>query len=224
MRILVSPAEHAPILKALGEYSTLPEKFGSDFLFQSPHGLVGIQRKEQNDLIASVRERGKATGNRLGRELMQMQSLWRKYLIIESPGTYTVDGEMLSKHVRWTLKEQFGVEMTVQEHGVCVLHARSTTETASVIEQIYVRSQKEEHTTSLLARPGPQKNGWGKITNRETAIYLMTGVPSVGIELATRIYESFGRAPLGWTVSAEEFAKIPGIGPKRVKALMEALS
>lgn len=223
LRILVSPAEKPPVLRALGEFSSLPEKFGADFMWQSPHGLVGVQRKTQMDFIASIRERNSGTGNRLGRELQQMSSLWRAYLIVESPGTYTVEGEMLSKHTRWTLKEQLGAEMTIQEHGIVVLHSRSTTETAVVIEQIFVRSQKEEHVTSLLARPGPQKNGWGKITNKETAIYLLTGIPSVGIELATRIYEAAGRAPLQWSVDEEFFRSIPGIGDKRVRALMEAL-
>lgn len=222
--MLVAPTERPPI-STLGTVSSLPEKLGADIAWQSPHGLVGVQRKAHSDFIASIRERNPGQGNRLGREIEQMKAhLHRGYVVIEGMPTYTVDGELLSKHQRWTLKEQLGAEMTIQEQGIIVLHSRSVHETCAVVEQIFVRSQKEEHVSSLLARPGPQKNGWGKITNRETAIYLMTGIPQVGIELATRIYDEFGRAPLGWTVSEEDFAKIPGIGPKRIRALMEALT
>jgi len=67
--MLVAPTEPMT-LKALGTVSLVPEDYGSDFLWASPvFGLVGVQRKEASDFVASVMD------GRLDKELAQMKQL-----------------------------------------------------------------------------------------------------------------------------------------------------
>lgn len=220
----MSPAERPPLDK-VGTVSSLPEKFGADFMWQSPNGLVGVQRKTQSDLIASVRNRaGDPQGNRLGREVEQMRQLEKSYLVIEALGTYTVSGELLSKHQSWSLKEQWGIEVSLQREGITVLHSRTVTETMTLIEHLYKKSQEAEKVSSLLARPGPQKNGWGKFDDRNTGIYFLTGIPGIGIELAGRIWDHFGGLPIGWTITKEELLEVSGIGKKKVNELWRTIA
>lgn len=217
MNILTAPTERPPI-STMGTVSSLPERMGSDLLWQSPHGLVGVQRKAHSDLIASVRD------NRLGVELEQMQALFLGVVIIEGMPTYTIDGQLLSKHVQWSLAQQRGVEWSIQQKGIMVTHTRTVAETVQAVEHLYRRTQEAEHESSLLKRPGPQRNGWGKLTDRATAIYLMSGIPGLGIELSTRLYEHFGRCILGLVVSEEQLLDVEGLGPKKVASILKALT
>lgn len=216
MEILVAPTERPPI-STMGTTSSLPERMGSDLLWQSPHGLVGVQRKAHSDLIASVRD------NRLGVELEQMQALFLGVVIIEGMPTYTIDGQLLSKHVQWSLVQQRGVEWTIQQKGIMVTHTRTVAETVQAVEHLYRRTQEATHESSLLKRPGPQRNGWGKLTDKATAVYLLTGIPGIGIEMATRIFDHFGRAPIALTCTVEELLEIEGIGEKKAAAILKAM-
>lgn len=219
MEFLVAPTERPPI-SSLGKTSSLPERVGCDVVWMSPSGLCGIQRKAVMDLIASVRD------SRLGMELEQMLAadLHIAAVVVEGAPTWTVDGEMLVKHTRWTLDQQWGVESSIQSKGIWVLHSRTSTETCKLIERLYRRSQEAVHESSLLRRPGPQRNGWGKLTDKNTAIYLMTGIPKIGVELASRIYDHFGHSVVGLTVTKEQLMEVEGIGEVIADSIVRAMS
>lgn len=214
---LVSPAERPPI-STMGPASSLPEKVGSDVLWQSPHGLWGVQRKAHNDLLASVRD------GRLGLELGQMVQLHQGVVIIEGTPQYTMDGQLVNRHVQWSVRQQQGVEWAIQNRGVWVTWTRTPAETVACIEHLWSKSQEADHTTSLLKRPGPQRDGWGKLSNRETAIYFMTGIEGVGVELATRLFDHFERSIVGLTVSRNQLLEVPGIGDKKADQIIKAMS
>lgn len=217
MKFLVSPAERPPIT-GLGDISALCEKMGADILWQSPAGLAGVQRKALSDLISSVQD------GRLGVELEQMQMLTAAFVVIEGWGQWTVEGEYMSRHQRWTLGQQRGIELAIQHKGIMVLHTRTAAETVTTMEQLWHWTQKPEHGTSLLRRPSAKANGWGRLTDRATAVHFLTGINGIGVELAQRIFDAFGRVPLTWDCTAEELAAVDGIGPKRVRSLMKVLS
>lgn len=216
MTYLVAPSERPPI-SSMGTSSLLPERMGADILWHSPHGLAGVQRKRHDDLIASVRD------TRLGMELVQMQLLHTAMVVIEGQPSWTADGQLLTQHTQWSLKQQRGVEWSIQSQGVMVCWTRNPAETVSAVEHLYERTQQADHVSSLLARGKAQKNGWGKLSDEATAVHVLSGFPGISTELATRLFKAFGRAPIGLTVTADELLAVPGIGPKRVAQLLKCL-
>lgn len=217
MQIFVAPTERPPF-SLLGPSSTLPERYGSDAIWNSPHGLCGVQRKAVPDLIASVRD------TRLGMELVQMQLLHTAMVVIEGQPSWTADGQLLTQHTQWSLKQQRGVEWSIQSQGVMVCWTRNPAETVSAVEHLYERTQQADHVSSLLARPKAQKNGWGKLSEKSMGVHFLSGIPGIRIELATRIFDHFGKVPLRWECGEDEFLKIKGIGKEKVSALMKVLS
>lgn len=214
--ILVSPAERPPITN-LGQTSSLCEQLGSDILFDSKHGLVGIQRKATLDLVASVRD------GRLGKELIQMQSLKLKFLIVEGQPQWDGQGNLMSDHANWNVRQHMGVLLSVQTKGVLVLTSRNALDTCAVVEYLVKWCEKDDHVSSLIARPGPTKNGWGDLSSEDTAIHVMTGFPGISTELAKRIFVAFGRVPCRHDLDSIDLESIPGIGPKRANQLREVL-
>lgn len=187
-------------------------------MWQSPHGLWGVQRKAHADLLASVRD------GRLGLELGQMVQLHQGIVVIEGTPQWTMDGQLVSKHVQWSLRQQQGVEWAIQKRGVWVSWTRTPAETVACVEHLWAKSQEAEHTTSLLKRPGPQANGWGRLTDKETGIYFLTGLPGVGVELATRLWEHFGRVPISLDVTKEQLMEVPGVGAKKAEQIIRSVS
>lgn len=214
---LVAPTERPPI-SSMGATSSIPEAHGVDVFWNSPHGPCGAQRKATMDLIASVRD------GRLGYELAQMVQLHQAAVIIEGTPQWGMDGRLVTQFAQWSIRQQHGIEMTVQSRGVWVLHTRNPAETVACVEHLWERTQREEKTTSLLNRPGPPKDGWGKLSNRETAIHFMSGIAGLGVELAGRVYDHFGRAPFGLTCEPEELLNVEGIGKKRLEQIVNQLS
>lgn len=213
---LISPAEREPIL-SLGKVSSLPEKLGSDILWSSETGMAGLQRKAVLDLIASVRD------GRLGRELQQMSSLTHRFLCIEGTPAWNQDGSLVAQHTQWTRRQQWGVELSIQRQGVMVLRTRTPLETCALVEYLAEWTDKKEHSSSLLARPGPQANGWGKHDDRSTGLHVMSGWPGVSIELSGRIFDFYGRIPCRHDLIDKPLTLVAGIGEKRAAQIMKVL-
>src|SRR5215472_11777188 len=88
--MLISPTEPAEF-RVLGEVSSVPELYGADFLMYGPKiGRVGVQRKEINDFVASIRD------DRLAKEVAQLKSLNVGMLVLEGGVEWTNDGSLLS--------------------------------------------------------------------------------------------------------------------------------
>lgn len=213
---LISPAERPPITN-LGTNSALPERMGVDILWESKHGLVGVQRKEVFDLVASVRD------GRLGREIEQMKaSLKFAFVVIEGQPSWDREGNLVTQHTRWDLRQHNGTLLSIQTQGILVLHSRNQLETCSLIEYLAEWSERDAHVSTLLARPSAQKNGWGRLDQRETAIHVYTGIPGVNTVLATRIYDA-GIRLLVCGTTEEELTSVRGIGKKTASDIMRAI-
>src|SRR5688572_29969153 len=119
---MVSAAEPKS-LQGLGTYSPLPEQYGCDFLIPCPVGMVGVQRKEIHDLIAS---RG---DGRLVRELAQMKQLDIAVLLVEGRLKWTSDGKLLSSRTSWTRPQHLGLLFSVQSSGIWVNSATDIQDT-----------------------------------------------------------------------------------------------
>ena len=209
--MLVSPTEPAP-LRALGKTSSTPELYGADFLFASKLGVVGVQRKEVSDLLASAED------DRLGKEAAQMQALTTGVLLIEGRLSWTDDGFLISRYQsRWTISMFRGLIWSWQSRGLWTEYVDSIAETSKWLSSFGRWLAKDRHS-SLMTRRNPT-SVWGKADSRDWQVHFLQGIPGIGPVQAGAILDYFGGIPLTLDVSAGELEKVKGIGKKRAKVI-----
>lgn len=211
--LLVSPAE-PKVLRALGTVSAECERVGADFLCPTPHGLVGIQRKEIRDLVASIR------GDRIAREIGQSTDLYRTVLLVEGDWRWGAGGD--SQACPGFSRSQYdGLLLSFQSEGWFVLHSRNLVETAEVLGRIQSWFARSNHS-SLRQRP-KSRGLWGSASNKEWGQFWWQSFNGIGVGTATNLYEALG-VPVVWTVTEKELMAVPGVGKKRAGELLAALT
>lgn len=211
---MVSSAEPAS-LRTLGTYSPLPEQMGADFLIASPAGLVGIQRKEVHDLIAS------RSDGRLARELAQMKQLDIAILLIEGRLKWTSDGVLSTSRSKWTRSQHLGLIFSVQSGGTWINSSESIQESREYLSALEKWFMKTTHK-GLMTRPKPQ-TVWGSRNDRDWSIHVIQSFDGVGPGVAGAIVDKFG-LPLRWTISKEDLESVSGVGVKRATKMWETLN
>jgi ERCC4-type nuclease len=210
--MLVAPSEPAS-LRALGATSQVPESYGVDYLYTAGEQLVGVQRKEYHDLIASVQ------GDRVYRELLSMKQLDVAVWLIEGRPQWTSDGHLLTAP-SWTRKHETGFVLSVQAKGYWVVWQGDQAGTRAFLEYLPTYLSKEH--SSLSGRPKPQKSEWGRVTDRDWGCHLWQSFPGIGPGVAGALWDAVG-VPLRLTVAEKELSKVKGVGPKRAAGIVRAL-
>lgn len=200
-------------LQGLGTYSPLPESYGADFLIICPVGLVGVQRKEIHDLIAS-----RADG-RLERELLQMKHLDIAILLVEGRLKWTSDGALSTSRSSWTRSMHNGLLFSVQSTGIWVNSSESLTESREYLSHLEHWFQKSKHA-GLNTRPKPTTQ-WGSRNDRDWGIHLLQSFDGIGPEVAGRIFDKYG-VPFEWSIGVEDLLTVDGVGPKRATKMIAA--
>lgn len=213
--MIVSSTEPTAI-KVLGSSSQLPERFGADVLIPVRGTWLGVQRKAIPDLIASVHD------GRLAKELAQMQRLAIAVLIVEGRPRWTADGVLMSSYgAKWTKTSHRNLLHSVQDRGIWVDQTESMSDTVAAVLDLEHWALKNKHA-SLMRRPGPTSI-WGRADHHDFQSHVAQSFPGVGPEMADNIIEHFGGLPLRWTVSEADMTKVKGIGPKKARAMWQAL-
>lgn len=212
--MLVSPAEPKSFL-TLGEYSSLVETYGVDFLFW-PQGLTcGVQRKTCSDLLASLRG-----SDRIAREMHQVKELSRAVLLIEGSWGWE-KGVSTRRGCEGFLKAQYdGIVLSAQANGVWVVTSSSVDDSIRVIRQVESFLSKESHD-SLFRRP-KSRGLWGTWRDRDWATHFLQGFEGMGVGNAGALYDTLG-LPLTWTVTGADLRSVAGLGAGRVAKLLAAL-
>lgn len=219
--MLISPTEPF-IIKALGKVSSVPENYGADILFVAgKNGRTGVQRKKfPEDLLSSLAD------GRLYDQVHKMAQLDRGVFVMEGFGQWTSDGELVDQHVTGFRKEHlYALYFSLTfEFGLQVLTVRGINETCAILTTLEDWLKKDRHT-SLRTRPSAQKDSWGQRGNREYAAHLLQSFPGVGPELAFRMFDHFGRAPIKWDLNdMKDLQAVPGIGKEKAKKMWEVLN
>lgn len=212
--MFVAPSEPKS-LQGLGTYSALPEQFGVDFLIPCPVGMVGVQRKEIHDLIAS---RG---DGRLARELAQMKQLDIAILLVEGRLKWTSDGVLLTSRSKWTRAEHHGMLFSIQSTGIwvnCCADLMDSKEYLTLLEKWFLKATHK----GINTRPKPATL-WGSRDDRDWAIHAIQSVDGVGPEVAGRIFDKFG-LPFECKVTVAELMTVPGIGKGRAEKIVRAFN
>ena len=203
--MLVSPAEPRQ-LRELGNTSSQPERWGADFLLYSKTvGMVGVQRKEINDLVASIDD------DRLAREIPLLQRLDMAIILIEGRLEWTDDGHLFTSGAssRFTRAQYQGILWSLSLSGLTVGCTTSTTET---IEYLLLFSRwltKSRHTGLLRRTQKAGRDEYGIRTTRAQQIFTLQSFDGVGYERARAIVDFYGGLPLAWTAKLDD---VPGIG------------
>lgn len=187
-----------------------------DFLIHSKvWGVVGIQRKELSDLVASVRD------GRLQKELAQMKALPLAAFLIEGKEQWTNDGLAMWSS-SWTRSQHLGTLWGIQSRGFWLAYSQDLTQTIAWLSAFEKWLAKERHV-SLAVRPGQRASSvWGTSASEDYALHFLQGIPGVGIDIAKKIYDRFG-VPIAWTITDLDLQQIPGIGQKKAAAIISAL-
>lgn len=211
----VSPTERHPF-SALGETSSLPEKYGVDFWWVARGKTWGVQRKRfPEDFLSSL------TDGRLTKELGQMSQLDHPVILLEGLGTWTDSGMLVDQ--KFHLGQLYGWMMSCfWEKGVPVFRVKSQRDALHFIDRMEAWSQRESHW-SLSRRPKAKSDMWGRRGSREYGVHLLQSFEGVGPAVAEAIYDHFGKAPLVWAVSKEELMEVPGVGPKIAERLLDGV-
>lgn len=207
--VLVSPAEHDPLLRELGPYDSSVETYGVDFLFPTRMGLVGVQRKTPSDLVASLRD------SRWQRELVQMTDGRLDYAMLLIEGSFRWDSNGSRNLRSYRLKdykfaEYVGFCMSVQNHGILMMHTEDVRGTAQALKGIEQWFNKPGEHDSLLRKPK------GKVA---AELHILQHFDGISLTRAKAIYHHFGFVPLLWRVTREQMAEVPGLGRKSVENL-----
>lgn len=191
---------------------------GCDILYYSytPFTLIGIQRKEINDFIASIND------GRLEKELGQIEEapLSHAILILEGPIQYTNDGNLTSG--TFTKASLRNVLTSIQSRSIISIVTDDIMDTQRTIITTCEYLVKPNHTT-LLRRPKTSRNSWGNTNSESFASHLLQSFPNIGYTTAIAIYKHFGHIPLQWECDVAELVSIPGIGKKTAEQLIAAL-
>lgn len=197
--LLVSPQERPKEFFQLGRSSSLPEKYGCDFLFASEKiGLVGIQRKVfPDDFLASLRG-----DDRISRELQMQKQLDYCVWLLEGMGTWTLDDYLVyGGRYKYYRYELWGFQMSLGLMGYHFIQVPSLQSTCHFLQRIQEWAAKDDHN-SLFTRPKPSR--WGVAGSREWALHFLQGLPGVGYGLAERILDYFVTLPFEAKFTYEE--------------------
>jgi ERCC4-type nuclease len=219
--MIIAPTEPKEFLE-LGVVGSAPEQFGADFLFPIVEGpnrgsLIGIQRKELSDLVASIRD------GRLSKELLQMATspLSGKYLLVEGTVRETNSGNLyLGRRASNFSFDSFrGILLGIQAQNCHVIYSESVDDSVRRIKQLESFWNKEHFG---LSRPKPSGD-WGKADTHEFQIHILTSFPGVGRKMAERILSHFNGIPIHWDCEEWQLTEIEGIGDKKAKSIYQCL-
>lgn len=214
--MLISPAERDAGLLSLGTVSSVPERYGADFLLFSPvFGRVGVQRKTIADLVASVHD------GRLEREISQLKVLDQSIFLLEGTPQWTNESILLSQSpTKYSKAMHLGIIFSLQAEGSWILQPSSSQESIEFLSSLERWMKKSRHGT-LRRRSGPV-SPWGTADSKDWQIHVMQGFPGVGYEKAKAIVESNGGLPLRLKEGVM-LQNAKGVGAKLERSIMEAL-
>lgn len=212
--ILASPTEPKAIISGLrAQTSSTPEKYGVDFLWETKHGLAGVQRKQfPGDFLSSVAD------GRLAKEMLQITQIPLRMLLVEGRPNFTVDGYLIyspNHKVHESIRRRITKSQIrhtfwniINSHDVILQRTTDHEDTIATIRDWHMWTSMEDH--GQCVRPTSKVN---------TLAYLLQGIPTIGPKTVKLILD-FIPTPLDWTIDP---AHIPGLEKHQIKEMRSAL-
>lgn len=207
-------------LRRLGVDARVGKNLPTDFLWQSPAGLVFLERKTWEDFVASVVGKGGGAdaSQRLRRQLVDTPRSSVRVLLLEGPmppfyqGGQVIPAETMDNMLA-SLQWQF---------GALVVHSLGLTHTPLRVASFYRYTQEEEHKALIRPIPPvPEEKIYMDPTARLKVAALMT-TPGLGekgaLELLEHVKWDLGEAT---ALTYEELLQVPNFGRVRARQFVE---
>ncbi|WP_456474606.1 ERCC4 domain-containing protein [Candidatus Pyrohabitans sp.] len=165
---------------------------------------VGIERKAARDYISSL------FSGRLFDQASRLREAYEKPVILVEG--YLEEEHFNSSSAIWGSLFSLSLDM-----GVTVLQGRDESSIAEAILTLAKREQEERRSKPRI-RPKPRMMGMP-----EKQLFLVSGLPSIGSELAERLLEHFRTPRRVFAAREGELVKVPGIGRKKARAMVRVL-
>ena len=177
-------------------------------------GLLGVQRKEVSDFIASLED------GRLARELpLLVNGVTLPVLLIEGQFKFNADDHLYfgDRVLRYTKQGVHNLIRSISYvNGVSIEYSASFTETPVIIRELIDFVNKEHK--SLLKRPKLQ-SAWGKPTSHEALAYFYQGLPSCGVVLSQCLMKAYPCPTDLVNASFNDLMALPQIGKQRAEKI-----
>ena len=165
-----------------------------------------VERKRVLDLHAAVMK------GRLWPQLGKLRAACAfPYLLVE--GTHLDRGPLHPNAIR-------GVCLAVIDEGIALLRSMVQADSAQWIHRLAVRCQRVELPADRPAYAQRPKASVGQ----DVAEAMLAAVPGISTSTARALLERFGSVAGVVAAGPEEWRAVPGVGPERVRALVEALA
>lgn len=225
MTYLLSPTEVQlkEKLGNIGVISSLCEERGADVCMYLSNGIsIGVQRKETPmDFISSVND------GRLSKELPLIKECFKVPVLLmegklwyDSQGRVTIPGK--KDPLRFTRNQVESMKLSIKYvHGVDIIETNDIDDTIHWLMNLRDYFSKSEHR-GFLGR-NPLISAWGTSSAKERQYHILQGFDGVGVGLAKKIIDHFGKIPLKWDCSENELMSVKLIGKSRAKKLWDQL-
>ncbi|MCK4265877.1 MAG: DEAD/DEAH box helicase, partial [Thermoplasmata archaeon] len=165
---------------------------------------VGIERKETDDLLASIMD---------GRLFQQARALKRAYqsplMILEGPSPFG-RGRLSAEAIYGAL-----ASITV-DFGIPIISTKDDRETAKLILTIVKREVAEGRSPGIRGEKGT-------MLLQERQQFILEGLPNVSGVIAQRLLSHFGSVKAVMKASGKELQEVKGVGKKIAKGIRETL-
>jgi len=173
-------------------------------------GTIGIERKTAHDFLSSIVDK------RLFEQARDLLKAYQKAVVI-------IEGSLdrALKYRKIKQPQAYGALAALFDMGVSVLNSTGPLETAWIVFSIARRQEKKEDRKYLP----PVKIKVPRYNKGVAAVQLnmVASIPGINVELAHRILSYFGTPRKFFKASSSELRRVPGLGDKRVKKIIEVL-
>ena len=197
------PPQMAQLLRGLGLTATVIEALVGDYIWQSPLGVVMVERKTVNDLLASVGD------GRLHRQLTTMTELAKVPILLVEGELSQYDGHMdawRGKEAQkdWNFNAVMNLMLSWQLGGIYVTSSPGLSYTHLRIQSLYNWSQKNSH---LRPKRKKQIPAMGRLSLRAE---VLAAIPRIGVETAMVLAQGNSLKQL-FSKTEEEWQKLLGL-------------
>ena len=171
---------------------------------------TGIERKTANDFLSSIIDK------RLFEQAKYLALAYEKPVII-------IEGSIIrALHYRKIGAPQaFGALAALLDMGLNVITTENAKETAWIIFSL---ARREDRTSKKrYLEPVKIKVKRTNKSVQNTQINLVASIPGISAELAHRILTAFKTPRAFFKASTREMKKVPGLGEKRIRRIIEIL-
>jgi ERCC4-type nuclease len=222
--ILCDPTERPQsIIQMVGGIrDSMANEYGCDYLWSTPYGWAGIQRKVfPSDFLKSLND------GLLAKEILKMGELKWGFLLLEGKPNWGTNGELQGQYKGGiSIKHLDSVLNSIDMfRGIRVRWTESIGETTGMIRRLYDWTSKEDHTgfcAQIETNRGELDPSSGKRIKVDWREWILMHLPDIGQKTARAILKHEPE-PLEWWNRGRDLEKVPGIGKITAEQMRKAL-